>query len=294
MAAPGVLGWRRSATTSSGARSGCASTCSSASAGVLGFWAIVRRSALAGSDRPSAMALMRVFPPFCGQGGPRGGQQRRLLGRSHGPEIEQDPILLDANQHGGRPGTQASLHRAGALPLRDRGPGAGSGGPATATRHRPLPMSHPRPCSARLARPVRRAAARASARAPTASAGWPSMRRTGISCRARSGSRMRSKVASRAAKHSLSIRTVRASGFRRSRASRSRRPTRMPACGPPSSLSPLKVTRSTPARIASAASGSRRRPKAERSSSAPLPRSSMTGRPRRFASATSSPPPRRR
>ena len=46
---------------------------------------------------------------------------------------------------------------------------------------------------------------------------------------------------------SLSRRRARNSGLRRNRATSSRRPARIPACGPPSSLSPLKETRSTPA-----------------------------------------------
>ena len=51
----------------------------------------------------------------------------------------------------------------------------------------------------------------------------------------------------------------------------------MPACGPPSSLSPLNVTTSTPAASDEATLGSSRN--AARSTSAPLPRSSATGRP---------------
>ena len=49
-----------------------------------------------------------------------------------------------------------------------------------------------------------------------------------------------------------------------------------PACGPPTSLSPLNVTRSAPAASRSRGVGSWARPKAAVSSSAPLPRSSMT------------------
>ena len=57
------------------------------------------------------------------------------------------------------------------------------------------------------------------------------------------------------------------------------RPARIPACGPPSSLSPLNETRSTPAARLSATSGSSM-PKARRSTMQPLPRSSYTGMPR--------------
>ena len=56
-----------------------------------------------------------------------------------------------------------------------------------------------------------------------------------------------------------------------------RRPTMMPACGPPSSLSPLKVTRSAPAAMHSLGIGSFGRPNRVRSTSDPLPRSTASG-----------------
>ena len=56
----------------------------------------------------------------------------------------------------------------------------------------------------------------------------------------------------------------------------------MPACGPPSSLSPLKVTRSTPRRSDVARPRAPRRT-ARRSARAPLPRSSITRAPRSWA-----------
>ena len=56
------------------------------------------------------------------------------------------------------------------------------------------------------------------------------------------GSRYSSRVASSAASDSLSMRIARASGWRRTRSTASARPTTMPACGPPSSLSPEKQT----------------------------------------------------
>ena len=52
---------------------------------------------------------------------------------------------------------------------------------------------------------------------------------------------------SSAASVSLSARSARWSGWRRSRSTSSARPTTIPACGPPSSLSPEKQTRSAPA-----------------------------------------------
>ncbi len=54
------------------------------------------------------------------------------------------------------------------------------------------------------------------------------------------------KVASSAASVSLSTRKARASGARRQRCTSSAAPAMMPACGPPSSLSPLAVTRLAP------------------------------------------------
>ena len=74
----------------------------------------------------------------------------------------------------------------------------------------------------------------------------------------------------------------------RSRATRSARPTMSPACGPPTSLSPLNVTRSAPAAEAlapaSARGPARRRPCR---GARPLPRSSTTIAPWRWASAAS-------
>ena len=69
---------------------------------------------------------------------------------------------------------------------------------------------------------------------------------------------------------------------------RSARPTISPACGPPTSLSPLNVTRSAPAASRSAGVGSCASPNATVSSSAPVPRSSMTMAPCRWAMAATS------
>ena len=91
--------------------------------------------------------------------------------------------------------------------------------------------------------------------------------------------RYRPSVAATPARVALSGRIARASGSLRSRATRSARPTISPACGPPTSLSPLKVTRSAPAARRSRGVGSWASPKAAVSSSAPLPRSSTTSAP---------------
>ncbi len=72
----------------------------------------------------------------------------------------------------------------------------------------------------------------------------PSIATTGISSGA---SRCRRSVASSAASESLSIRSARARGWRRAASTASARPTRGPACGPPSSLSPEKTTSAAPA-----------------------------------------------
>ena len=61
-----------------------------------------------------------------------------------------------------------------------------------------------------------------------------------------------------------------------------------PACGPPSSLSPLNSVRSAPAAMLSRGSGSPGRPSRAKSKSAPLPASSITGTPCFLPSATSS------
>ena len=74
--------------------------------------------------------------------------------------------------------------------------------------------------------------------------------------RACAGSSASCSVPSSAASVSLSARSARWSGCRRSRSTRSARPTTMPACGPPRSLSPEKQTRSAPARRLSAGVGS--------------------------------------
>ena len=67
--------------------------------------------------------------------------------------------------------------------------------------------------------------------------------------------------------------------------SRSARPTISPACGPPTSLSPLNVTRSAPASSRSRGVGSWASPNAAVSRNAPLPRSSTTIAPWRCASS---------
>ena len=108
-----------------------------------------------------------------------------------------------------------------------------------------------------------------------------------MSARASAGLRYFTIVASRAASVILSIRSARFSGFFRIRSRYSLFPRMIPAWGPPSSLSPLKVTTSAPAARQSRTVGSRSRPYRSRSIRQPLPRSSTTGRRCFFPSATS-------
>src|SRR5439155_1443039 len=87
----------------------------------------------------------------------------------------------------------------------------------------------------------------------------------------------RSEPAADAESESFPGRSARFRGFALMRQITARRPTRIPACGPPRSLSPLKVTTSAPAAIRSATTGSFGMPYRDRSISAPAPRSSITG-----------------
>lgn len=74
MPSPGVAGWRRRATSTSGERAGCSRIFSSTSGGVLGFWATWSRS-MGGtpvdSVRVPTSGVMRFLPTA--RPGPRGG-----------------------------------------------------------------------------------------------------------------------------------------------------------------------------------------------------------------------------
>ena len=108
---------------------------------------------------------------------------------------------------------------------------------------------------------VRRSiAASRFARFLTSATGSVSARRTRMSARASAGRRYFTIVASSAANVSLSIRSARFSGFFRIVSIKARLPRMSPAWGPPSSLSPLKVTTSAPAARQSRTVGSRSRP----------------------------------
>ncbi|MPN64330.1 hypothetical protein SDC9_212102 [bioreactor metagenome] len=93
-----------------------------------------------------------------------------------------------------------------------------------------------------------------------------------------SGFRYRRSVGSSAASVILPTRRARLSGFFLILAISSLRPTMIPACGPPRSLSPLKVTMSAPDSTVSRTVTSSGRPQSRMSISVPLPRSTIIGR----------------
>src|ERR687894_437723 len=92
------------------------------------------------------------------------------------------------------------------------------------------------------------------------------------------------RVASSAARVSLSTRNARASGCRRNWVTSSAEPNSSPTCGPPSSLSPLAVTRSAPWVSTVAASGSSGSTGCD--ASRPEPMSATTGTPSPVSCAT--------
>ena len=155
----------------------------------------------------------------------------------------------------------------------------------------PLPIWLSQSITSILATPERRcviARVVRSARPASSSSGRASRRNVGIRSTSRSGSRYSRRTADRAASVTLSQRNARFIGLRLMRAIRSPRPTMMPACGPPSSLSPLKVTMSAPAASVSRGVGSCGNPKRLRSVRAPLPRSTTNGTSRSWQRAARS------
>ena len=131
-----------------------------------------------------------------------------------------------------------------------------------------------------------RAVASAWARSRSVSNGMAIICQIGIVRSARPA-RYSPSVAATAASVALSVASARASGSPRILATRSARPTTNPACGPPTSLSPLNVTTSEPA-----ARRSRHRlvgePKASRVQGCATARSSTTIAPWRWASSATS------
>ena len=167
------------------------------------------------------------------------------------------------------PGT-ATPHDASVSPGSDAAPDGRIDAPRRAPRAPDRRAGPPAPRPGPAGRPAgRRSSARRGSR------GRPARPGTGrASRRARRASSCRAGSPGRA-------------GRVRSRATRSARPTMSPACGPPTSLSPLNVTRSAPAASRSRGVGSWARPKPLVSRRAPLPRSSTTSAPWRWASSAS-------
>ena len=188
---------------------------------------------------------------------------------------------------GGSPARNASSRRIASAPTPTTRPAVGSSTvgsappPTCARSSTTLARSR-----SRSAGDSRRSARRARLR--TAAIGSVSIRNVGTVSKAEPASYAYS-VASRAAIVNLSIRSARFQGFFLSRETTARRPTTIPAWGPPRSLSPENDTRSTPEATASCTVGSCGKPHGRRSTSDPEPRSSMTGIPRSRPSSTSSP-----
>ncbi len=181
----------------------------------------------------------------------------------------------------------ASARRAGGgrrgrrrRPEDPRGAGAPRASPRSRTR-----SSGARRAAARRRRRARRSPRPRRRRGPRAARPAPAPSRAARRACAAPGSRdalapgrsYSASVPSSAASVSLSARSALWSGWRRSRSISSPRPTTMPACGPPRSLSPEKQTRSAPAARLAAAVGS-----SPTSSREPEPRSSTSGSPARF------------
>ena len=191
---------------------------------------------------------------------------------------------------GGRPARSARVERRGRMrgACRARAPRSGAR-PAGARRRRPRTGRRPtaRPSGRRAAardppehapgpapddgrRLAQHAEGRDLARPPSPDprrrAAWPRARRASA-CRCGARGSAGSAGAAR-----------RARGARR----------RCPACGPPRSLSPEKVTTSAPAATVSGTVGSCGSPQGRRSRKQPEPRSSITGTPRARPSSASS------
>ena len=120
------------------------------------------------------------------------------------------------------------------------------------------------------------------------SSGIAIIRRTGIFCTAVSSDRYSIRTISSAAAVNLSIRSARVSWFFFIISIYFFLPMIIPACGPPSSLSPLKHTTSAPCAMDSCTVGSCVSPYFSKLINTPLPRSSTTGIPCSFAIGTSS------
>ena len=170
------------------------------------------------------------------------------------PQVEQHVVRLDAAEHAGATGAQTRGERRSGRDTRDahaprREPRC------RASIRRPPTDSHRCTCACSRSPPivsVRRWARRRTARPAPAACG-----RTGTSSRRRVDVH-REHLLERRHLHLVDPHRARDRVAAQPRDERRRRPTMMPACGPPSSLSPENVTRSAPSASASATAGSSR------------------------------------
>ncbi len=182
-------------------------------------------------------------------GPPRAGRPRRGGRRRPGSTERRSSSSMPFSI---RPATAGHSPRRTAAPQRSGS--ARSSGSATAALGRVTPGAPPPPTAASVATTL--AGTACAARVATIrSARSKSSAGPAVSERATGGGGPLI-VASRAARVSLSTRSARASGWRSRRRTRGSSPSSIPACGPPSSLSPLAVTRFAPSAREVAASGS--------------------------------------
>ena len=214
------------------------------------------------ADDDARRGSARPRPPARRPAAPRRAPRRRRARPSAGRG--RTLVVLDPpDDRRRRRSAAGASSRSGARPGERHRRATAASGPA-ATRRRPWPRARRRaPRRPPRARPPR------SARARSASTGAAIMppdrdlarppRRPGT---ARASPRRRRGSPCRAASRGPAGRAA-------ASPTRSARPTTNPACGPPTSLSPLNVTRSAPAARRSAGIGSWARPNAAVSSSAP-------------------------
>src|SRR5262249_51797826 len=183
----------------------------------------------------------------CGQ---NCGGQDRVVGRRYRAQVEQAAVVLYPPDDWGPAGPQHGGERGGHA---DRGTRQ-----ADARRRPPAAHRHRRDCFG--GHPALSPPTPPSRSVPESTDARRRSPSTGAFKKATTGGGGPASVASSAARVSLSTRRARADGWRRSRSTSSARPRISPAWGPPSSLSPLAVTRREPyhnARDESSSSGSR-------------------------------------
>ena len=190
-----------------------------------------------------------------------------LRSSSRRPSSTRPTTAGNAPDRTGAPARSAAVRVAGRLTAALGSGTPGAPPPPTAASLGTARASSPAPASRAATRPARAASdAGLAASAAASGTGGPD------------------RLASRAAIVVLPTRRARASGCRASRCTSSARPRMRPACGPPSSLSPLAVTSAAPASSQDAASGSAGSSGWRRSR--PEPMSPTTGTPSPARSAT--------